>query len=702
LAHWQRIVQFLDEKLPLSPADATDAYIATLKKILVLAAHIDDNFFRFITNELDMIQFRDLSRLSRFFALFSEAPSNDFGAFSLPPPLLPEALREPLVQYNRLQRVLVSKRCQERYFPFYFMLRDWANSFVRYPPCTIAIAGDDSLSIRFLDSFVPKAIMLFGAAGKLAGVVLVTAGSDSTSENLAGPIQVSSASLTLKFDHSIREERFIVINADPSPDHRLIAFQHRSQFESDIIKWISFSEEDDQAILKGFQASRFAQPYLPLQVDVEKLEDVGHPPHFVHLRALFLIAFNWELKQAPFLGQSESFHAFRRFVSILASADTFAQAIKKTEKPDRLHVSIDRVLAIDVRNGVSKELRHSMLGQLSLKYFDPASLRASKDPFHVTFVGEMGIDCGGLSRDFVTELFKEVAAPNVGLFVPTPNSRNAVGAHRDCFVPSPHPSLGAADHIYETFGALLASTMRTSNVQPLFLPPLFFRYIVNGRLGIEDVFEIDDRYRAFIEGLLAEKSPEALASSFSLSNTVLNLRNEVIALETDIRTITAATVERYVQAANAQRIAELEGPLRAIRRGFWDALGIEIPPSVTPRLIEFMTCAERTLNVLRLKDLTEFRSIPNEEQAMFWTALSRMDEDQKRAFLQFATGSSSIPINPRNPFLVVDRGSGAMDASLPTASTCFFKLHLPIYTTAEKMFQKLVLAAEFSGNFENS
>ena len=74
-----------------------------------------------------------------------------------------------------------------------------------------------------------------------------------------------------------------------------------------------------------------------------------------------------------------------------------------------------------------------------------------------------------------------------------------------------------------------------------------------------------------------------------------------------------------------------------------------------------------------------------------------MKNDERKKLLHFATGLNSIGTNG----LKVDSLGGEVDQHLPTASTCFFKLHLPSFSSADKMYNAFMIAINETGTFEN-
>jgi hypothetical protein len=240
--------------------------------------------------------------------------------------------------------------------------------------------------------------------------------------------------------------------------------------------------------------------------------------------------------------------------------------------------------------------------------------------------------------------------------------------------------------------------------QPYNFPPFFWEFLAGESLRPEHVFEIDDRYRQLITDLTnvitSGMDEQTFNAQYDLRSVVYDLRGREIHVG-NTRRITLGNVTRFIAGAHECRVAELERPMRAIRGGFWENIGMNNPPYTTAALLEFLICGDREVNLQELKERTEFRGTSKQEQVMFWRALTRMTNQQRRALLRFSTGSTTM-FHGTGTFLIVDRPSYPTDSRLPTASTCFFNLHLPPYSSVDKMCRALVMASENTDTFENS
>ncbi|KAL8271527.1 hypothetical protein Esti_004562 [Eimeria stiedai] len=79
---------------------------------------------------------------------------------------------------------------------------------------------------------------------------------------------------------------------------------------------------------------------------------------------------------------------------------------------------------------------------------------------------------------------------------------------------------------------------------------------------------------------------------------------------------------------------------------------------------------------------------------MFWRICSRLNKEQKKCLLMFVTGSDRIPLGGAQGLRLTIACSGPDSDRLPTAHTCFNFLLLPEYSSEEKMERLLLIALQ--------
>ena len=85
--------------------------------------------------------------------------------------------------------------------------------------------------------------------------------------------------------------------------------------------------------------------------------------------------------------------------------------------------------------------------------------------------------------------------------------------------------------------------------------------------------------------------------------------------------------------------------------------------------------------------------------SMFWDVIMAYNEEEKKLFLKFITGSDRSPIDGLSKLKFVISKNGNDDTRLPSAHTCFNHLLLPEYSAFEILESKLKLAITNSEGF---
>ena len=85
----------------------------------------------------------------------------------------------------------------------------------------------------------------------------------------------------------------------------------------------------------------------------------------------------------------------------------------------------------------------------------------------------------------------------------------------------------------------------------------------------------------------------------------------------------------------------------------------------------------------------------------FWSAVEALPHEQRARLMQFASGSSRLPVGgfdalrPRFVITLQPTTEAGKRAPLPSAHTCFNELVLPAYETRELLFEKVFAVTVF-------
>lgn len=716
-SHLFAVLSFLQKEIPI---DFTPENI-TMFNSLIFSRHIINNLsIQYIIQDLVMsMNVEKSKKIEHYIFDLDERPPHLSVSPIIPFKLESSSTSELLVDF--ISSILLYEENENSRFPYYLIMGDWTDAFSNYPPSKVEVAGPNVAKVTFFD-FVPSHFKLISKGLTHSGNVYISKTNNFQNCTKTYPNNCIETGATSIFDRIVKltdPEVFYVKYKDiptiPNLDKCIVfsnsfvdrcsdfVYTFKSLFESDIKDFTTkFTQKDDHNIMDSIAHKIRSTSVIshPDQEDMKKIIDVNHPPRLCYLRAIYLFSLNYLLYNAKTI--SGHLKSLGKFLSDGVFALKFMDLIKTQNSSSSLCLTIDRQKGHDYRNGINNLEQNSMIAQFSNEHIrNPNNFRNPERPFHIRYKNEQGVDAGGLMRDFFTELITDIKTPRVGLFIQTPNGRNHEGNYQDCIVPSPAPEISKSDKYYQSIGALIAIAIRTEMKQPdLIFPPFFWHFIITGKLKIDDIYEIDKSYKDVTSNLLhmaSEMTEEEFENSMS-SISILNIRGNPIMNSSSIR-LSKSNCERFIAICNETRVNELINPLSKIKSGFWQNLNIQPPPFVTPSLIELMACGNRIITAEDLIAAITIRYIPQEQKDYFFEVIRRMTNDERKKLLLFSTGLNSLTSRG----LTVDfLGSDDHRNRLPTASTCFFSLHLPSFSSADRMYNAFIIAINETGTFENA
>lgn len=109
-----------------------------------------------------------------------------------------------------------------------------------------------------------------------------------------------------------------------------------------------------------------------------------------------------------------------------------------------------------------------------------------------------------------------------------------------------------------------------------------------------------------------------------------------------------------------------------------------------------LICGVDELDFHTLEKTTQYERCSPDDQNVkwFWEVIHELDEDLKRKFLKFTTGSDRSPLRGLGELNMIIMVQGLDDTRLPSAHTCFNHLILPQYSSKEQLKTKLLKAIE--------
>jgi HECT-domain (ubiquitin-transferase) len=135
--------------------------------------------------------------------------------------------------------------------------------------------------------------------------------------------------------------------------------------------------------------------------------------------------------------------------------------------------------------------------------------------------------------------------------------------------------------------------------------------------------------------------------------------------------------------------------LNAFTEGLSNVLPVEVLPLLSGEELRELMCGNPQVDVDLLKQVVEYEGYSATDAVIgyFWQTLTEMTTEERKQFLQFVWARNRLPTRESDfdaPFKIQKDTKSA--AALPSASTCFFTLTLPEYSSPEALREKLLFA----------
>lgn len=309
-----------------------------------------------------------------------------------------------------------------------------------------------------------------------------------------------------------------------------------------------------------------------------------------------------------------------------------------------------------------------------------ASIGDLRKPLKIKFVGEEGIDEGGVTKEFFQLLVAQIFSEQYGMFTSAASGRvSVINAHN---------TWSAAE--YNMVGILLGLAAYNSVLLDIHFAPVFYKRLLNMPVSLEDLAAVDPELHKGLL-LLLNYSPAAevediFCRSFVVEWEAFGAKCEHELMQDGKNVAVDGTnryqyVDKLVQWMLCGSTAE---QFTALYDGFHKVIHKDAFMLYTAAELQLVMVGMPHLNFQELQLNTEYIGgadwhATNPTVQKFWSIVHSLTLEEKQKFLFFVTGTSKAPIGGlKNIELKIQR-MGPHSNSLPTAHTCFNTLLLPEY-----------------------
>ncbi|CAH8600333.1 unnamed protein product [Schistosoma intercalatum] len=323
----------------------------------------------------------------------------------------------------------------------------------------------------------------------------------------------------------------------------------------------------------------------------------------------------------------------------------------------------------------------------------------------IEFIGEKGLDYGGVQREWFFLLSREMFNPYYGLF-------EYSAADNYTLQINPLSGMANEEHLkyFKFIGRVVGMAVYHGKLVDGFFIRPFYKMMLGKTISLKDMEAVDSEYYRSLKYILKE-DPISLDLTMSVEEEHFGETVEVDLIKDgrNIRVTNSNKTQYIERIINWRFVSRVEKQMCAFLEGFSDLIPLEALQIFDANELELLMCGLQDISVTDWKANTLYKGEYHANHPVIvnlWKAIYTFTNELRSRLLQFVTGTSRVPMNgfselwgSSGPQKFTVECWGSVD-QLPRAHTCFNRLDLPAYPTFEELRCKLIIAIENAEGFE--
>ncbi|OUM58495.1 hypothetical protein PIROE2DRAFT_47930 [Piromyces sp. E2] len=316
----------------------------------------------------------------------------------------------------------------------------------------------------------------------------------------------------------------------------------------------------------------------------------------------------------------------------------------------------------------------------------------------VSYVGEEGVDAGGLLKDFFYNVAKEIGNPDYMLFQYASDNSYELNINR-------YSSTVHSNYLeyYKFIGRLLGLTVLHKQTLPISFSLLFYKKILDKAVDFTDLNYVDKDLYKNLNWLRETTGSENLFLAFELEEEDCFGRHSVVELKPNGRniTVTDANKSEYIDLVMKKKLnyGDEEEQMMAVKEGFYDIIPTDLKNLMNERDLNFLISGTNEIDVKDWENNTNYIGYTREDRTIvnFWKCVEGFSNEKRKRLLLFVTGNSRLPVTGFKDLQARNGKVGRFTIrklgdinDLPKSHTCCNYLSIPPYPSYTELKQKLL------------
>jgi len=320
-----------------------------------------------------------------------------------------------------------------------------------------------------------------------------------------------------------------------------------------------------------------------------------------------------------------------------------------------------------------------------------------KKELKVKFIGEQGVDSGGVRKEFFQLIVKQIFDPVYAMFNYNEETRT-YWFNMDTFEPMIK---------FELIGFILGLALYNSVILDVHFPRVVYKKLLGYKADFDDLVDFSPSIAQsldFIKNYKENDLQDILSHTFSVDVDHFGAKETVDLIENGSNIYVTQEnkhiyISKYIDWLFDSSVDRL---FSAFKKGFYKLYSGEMTTNCDPEELQLLICGSPQLDFHELEKVTKYDGGYKKNSPTvinFWSVVHELDIEQKKRLLFFATGSDRAPVGGLGNMSFTIMKNGEDNDQLPSAHTCFNHLLLPPYKAKEKLKEKLLLAISNAEGF---
>jgi len=323
------------------------------------------------------------------------------------------------------------------------------------------------------------------------------------------------------------------------------------------------------------------------------------------------------------------------------------------------------------------------------------------------FMGENGIDAGGLAKEWFLLVTEAIFDADSGLWLSSEGNQMLMRVNPASEVSCPDDHL-----IYFRFlGRVLGKALFESQIVSGHMVQYLYKYMLGWPINFDDLESVDQELHQNLKKLLDMNPDEVeyMCLDFTCTQILLGEAVQVPLIpDGEDKAVDGDNLMEYLELYFKYLMLERIKPqVTELLLGFYDVVPEPLLTVFDFQELELMMCGLPTIDMDDWKKNTKYAGTYKDTKGRsnsckwFWDIVNdEFDQEMRARLLQFVTGTSGVPSrgfsvlqgSDGNIKLFTLNGVDLSHSLYPRAHTCFNRLDLPMYKSKRDLREKLTIA----------